>query len=367
MKIDYLIVGAGFAGVTLAERISRVLGKKVLVVDRKEHFAGNSYDYFDENGILINKYGPHIFHTNSKNVFEYLSGFTKWFPYEHTVLAKVNKEYFPVPVNRLTINKFFGIDLKDSEEIKSFLELKRKKIKNPGNSEEVMLNKIGPELYKTFFEKFTKKTWLLSPEKLDKKVLERIPIKYDDDCRYFRDVFQYMPVKGFTSLIDKMLKHRNIEIVLNTDYKKLIGNISFDKLIYTGPVDYYFDYIFGKLPYRYIKFIQKKFPVEYYQPAPVINYMRNEKYYRTTESKHIYKCRVDFTNVTFEYTVNDGDPCYPKLTRESAEQFGNYKKEMSKLKNVIFAGRLATFRYYNIDQVVANSLSIFNKIAKNQA
>ena len=299
MMYDYLIVGAGFAGSVMAERLASQLNKKVLVVEKRNHIAGNAYDEYDENGILIHKYGPHIFHTNSKKVFDYLSQFTEWKFYEHKVLASLNGELYPIPINRTTINKLYNLNLRTDEEVKKYFE-KVKEKRNPIlNSEDIIVNQVGKDLFEKFFRHYTNKQWNLEPKELSPTVCGRIPVRTNDDCRYFTDKYQFMPKDGYTKMFEKILNHKNIEVVLNTDYKKNIDDIKFDKMIYTGPIDYFFDYQFGKLPYRSIRFKFKNFQKEFVQENSVINYVEKAiSYSRVTEYKYLTNQKSNSTTLS---------------------------------------------------------------------
>ena len=363
MKYDYLIVGAGFAGSVMAERLASQLDKKILVVEKRNHIAGNAYDEYDEQGILIHRYGPHIFHTNSKEVFDYLSQFTEWIHYEHKVLAKIGDELFPIPINRITINKLYGLNLTTDEEVKDYFETVREKRFPILNSEDIIVNQVGKDLFEKFFKYYTKKQWNLEPNELSPSVCGRIPVRANDDCRYFTDKFQFMPKDGYTKMFEKMLNHKNIEVILNTDYKSILDSIKFDKMIYTGPIDYFFDYRFGKLPYRSIRFEFKNFKKNMMQEVAVYNYVGNEmEFTRVTEYKHLTSQKSDCTTISHEFSEKDGEPFYPVPTEENRKKYLDYKRESEKIKNLIFCGRLAEYQYYNMDQAVANSLNIFNKI-----
>lgn len=362
MKYDYLIVGAGFAGSVLAERIASQLDKKVLIVEKRNHIAGHAYDQYDQYGILVHKYGPHIFHTDNKHVFDYLSRFTKWRRYEHRVLAKLYNKYYPFPINRTTINQLYKKNLSTAKEIEDFFRSVKKRITSINNSEEKIVSQIGEDLFVKFFKHYTKKQWGVEAKDLDPEVLGRIPIRTDTDDRYFVDKYQFMPVDGYIKLFEKMLQHKNIEVVLNTDYKKIIDNLQFDKMIYTGEIDYFFDYIFGRLTYRSIKFEFKHFHKEYYLPAAQVNYVdESEEFTRATEYKRITNIKSDGTTVSFEYPDNGSDPYYPVPTDFNAELCKKYKHYADKLKTVIFCGRLAEYKYYNMDQVVAKALKVFDE------
>ena len=362
MKYDYLIVGAGFAGSVIAERIASQLNKKVLVVEKRNHIGGNAFDEYDKHGILVHKYGPHIFHTNSKKVFDYLSQFTKWRKYEHKVLAKLNDEYYPIPINRDTINKLYNKKFTTDKEVEDYYN-KVKEKRNPIlNSEDVIVNKVGKDLFEKFFRNYTKKQWNLDPKKLSPAVCGRIPVRTNTDDRYFTDKYQFMPKDGYTKLFENLLRHKNITLLLGIDYKAILDKYKYDKIIYTGPIDYFFDYKFGKLPYRSIRFEWKNYKKEYHQKVAVVNHVGDEKFTRVCEYKHLTRQGQITTTLSYEYSIKDGDPFYPIPTNTSSKLYLMYKNEAKKLKNVIFCGRLAEYKYYNMDQVIANSLKIFSKI-----
>jgi UDP-galactopyranose mutase len=363
MKYDYLIVGAGFAGSVMAERLASQLDKKVLVVEKRNHIAGNAYDEYDEHGILVHRYGPHIFHTNSRKVFDYLSQFTEWILYEHKVLAKLNGELYPIPINRITLNKLYDLNLQTEKDAEDFYNKVKEKRYPISNSEDIIVNQVGTDLFEKFFKHYTKKQWNLEPHKLSAFVCGRIPVRTNDDCRYFTDTYQFMPKDGYTKMFKKMLAHKNIEIALNTDYKKIINDIKFGKLIYTGPIDYFFEYEFGKLPYRSIRFEYRNFNMEYYQETAQINYVNHsEKYTRVVEHKYLSGQKARDTTVSFEYPQNEGEPFYPVPTEENRQTYLQYLNRAKELQNVLFLGRLAEYQYYNMDQVVANTLKSFEGI-----
>lgn len=367
MKFDYLIVGAGFAGSVYAERVASQLNKKVLVVEKRNHIGGNAYDEYDEHGILVHRYGPHIFHTNSKKVFDYLSQFTEWRFYEHRVLAKLNNELYPIPINRNTINKLYNTKFTTDEEVLEFYNKVKQKRFPIKNSEDIIVKQIGIDLYEKFFKFYTKKQWNLDPSELSPTVCGRIPARTNTDDRYFTDKFQFMPKDGYTKMFEKFLSHKNIEVVLNTDYKGILNDIKFDKMIYTGPIDYFFDYEFGKLPYRSIRFEWENIKKEKFQSSAVINYVDSEKKYtRVTEYKYLTGQANNVTTISKEFAQEEGDPYYPIPTNENHKLYKKYKAETDKLKNVKFCGRLAEYRYFNMDQVVAECLNIFEKDLKGE-
>ncbi|WKZ70631.1 MAG: UDP-galactopyranose mutase [Melioribacteraceae bacterium] len=357
MKYDYLIVGAGFAGSVMAERLASQLNKKVLVVEKRGHIAGNAYDEYDEHGILVHRYGPHIFHTNSKKVFDYLSQFTEWITYEHKVLAKLNGSLYPIPINRLTVNKLYQKDFTTEKEVAEYFESVRERRHPILNSEDIIVNQVGVDLFEKFFRYYTKKQWDLEPRELNPSVCGRIPVRTNDDCRYFTDKFQFMPKDGYTKMFEKILSHKNIEVVLNTDFKDIVEGVKFDKMIYTGPIDYFFDYQFGKLPYRSIRFEWETLETSDYQRAPVINYVDDSfEFTRVTEYKKLTGQKNNYTTITREYASTKDDPYYPIPTKGNQQLYQKYFGESSKLKSVSFLGRLAEYKYYNMDQVVARIL-----------
>lgn len=359
---DYLIVGAGLAGATMAERLASQCGKKVLLVDKRNHIGGNTYDFYNKDGILVHRYGPHIFHTNCKEIFDYLGNFTEWRPYEHRVLASVDGMLVPIPINLNTINQLYGLNLSCGE-VDAFLAGKAEKRESIRTSEDVVVSKVGKELYEKFFKGYTKKQWALDPSELDASVTARIPTRNNRDNRYFTDSFQAMPLLGYTKMFENMLKHPNIKILLNTDYKEIIDAISFDKMIYTGPIDYYFDYCYGKLPYRSLEFKFETLETEMYQPAGTINFPNEHLYTRVTEFKYLTGQKHSKTSIVFEYPKDNGDPYYPVPRPENAELYKKYQQLADKTENVYFTGRLATYKYYNMDQVVAQSLTLFKKLS----
>lgn len=365
MNYDYLIVGAGFAGSVMAERLA-ARGKKILLVEKRGHIGGNAYDEFDEHGILVHRYGPHIFHTNSMEVFNYLSMFTEWIRYEHKVLASVNGELYPVPVNRVTLNKFYKLALRSDDEVKNFYEKVREKRHPVLNSEDVIVNKLGKDLFNTFFRYFTKKQWGLEPAELSPVVCGRIPVRTDSDCRYFSDKYQFMPKHGYSRMFEKMLSHRNITIMLNTDYKSVLNKINFKRMIYTGPIDYYFDYKFGRLSYRSVRFEFENHKVKEYQQAAQVNYTGNDvPYTRVTEYKKITGQDALCTTISREFPESGGEPFYPVPSHSTNRLYNKYRELAGSLNNVIFCGRLAEYRYFNMDQVIANTLNIFRGLGED--
>jgi UDP-galactopyranose mutase len=359
---DFLIVGAGFAGSVLAERLARGSNKRVLVVDRRPHIGGNAYDHHDDAGLLVHKYGPHIFHTNAQEIFDYLGQFTSWRPYEHRVRASVDGRLVPLPINLDTVNELYGLSL-TSLELDDFFASLATPVEQITTSEDVIVNRVGRALYEKFFRNYTRKQWNLDPSELDASVTARVPIRNNRDDRYFTDTFQAMPLHGYTRMFERMLDHPNIKIMTNTDYREIHEFIPYAEMIYTGPIDEFFDYRFGKLPYRSLKFQHETHDVSVFQPAPVVNYPNEHAYTRVTEFKYLTGQVHAKTSVVYEYPCAEGDPYYPVPRPENAELYQRYKALADATPRVHFAGRLATYRYYNMDQVVAQALTLYAKLA----
>ncbi|ARV59555.1 UDP-galactopyranose mutase [Nostocales cyanobacterium HT-58-2] len=362
---DYLIVGAGFSGSVIAERLASQAGKKVLVVDKRSHIGGNAHDYYDDHGILVHKYGPHIFHTNSREVFQYLSQFTQWRAYEHRVLASVDGQLVPIPINLDTINKLYGLDL-NSFEVENFLKSVAEPREYIRTSEDVVVSKVGRELYEKFFRNYTRKQWGLDPSELDKSVIARIPTRTNRDDRYFTDTYQAMPLHGFTRMFETMLAHPNIKVMLNTDYREIEKAIPCREMVYTGPVDEFFDYRYGKLPYRSLDFKHETHNTEVFQSAPVINYPNEHLYTRVTEFKYLTGQEHHKTSIVYEFPKAEGDPYYPVPRPENQEIYKQYKALADAMLDVYFVGRLATYKYYNMDQCVAQALTVYQQITSKQ-
>ncbi len=358
---DYLIVGAGFAGSVLAERLVNGLNKKVLLIDKRNHIGGNAYDHYDESGILVHKYGPHIFHTNSQEVYQYLSRFTEWRNYQHRVLASVDGQLVPIPINLTTINRLYGYDL-STDEVAAFFQSKSEKKQEIRTSEDVIVASIGRELYEKFFKGYTKKQWNLDASELNASVTSRIPTRTNKDDRYFTDTYQVMPLYGYTKMFEKIIDHPNIHLMLNTAYKDILGEINHRKLIFTGPIDEYFDYQYGILPYRSINFEFKTFDQEIFQKTGTINYPNEYAFTRITEFKHLSGQKHHKTSIVYEFPCAQGDPYYPIPTTDNAALYSKYHHLGQQLENTYFVGRLATYKYYNMDQVVAQALATYKKI-----
>ncbi|HVG33397.1 MAG TPA: UDP-galactopyranose mutase [Pyrinomonadaceae bacterium] len=358
---DYLIVGAGFAGSVLAERLANGANKRVLICDKRPHIGGNAYDHYNDDGILVHKYGPHIFHTNSREVFEYLSRFTEWRSYQHRVLAHVDGQHVPMPINLDTINKLYGLNL-TSFQVEEFFKSMAEPCEQICTSEDVVVSKVGRELYEKFFRNYTRKQWGLDPSELDASVTSRVPTRTNRDDRYFTDSYQAMPKHGYTRMFEKMLDHPNIKVMLNCDYQEIEQEFPYREMIYTGPVDAFFNYRYGRLPYRSLEFKHETHDAPVFQPAPVVNYPNEHLYTRITEFKYLTGQEHSKTSIVYEFPQAEGDPYYPVPRKENGELYAKYKALADATTGVHFVGRLATYKYYNMDQIVAQALTVYAKI-----
>lgn len=358
---DWLIVGAGFAGSVLAERLASQRGDSVLLIDRRPHLAGNAHDRLDAAGILVHQYGPHIFHTNSMAIVDYLSQFTEWRDYEHRVLAQVDGQLLPIPINLDTVNRLYGLSL-DSAGLESFLAERAEKVDRICTAEDVVVSTVGRDLYEKFFRGYTRKQWGLDPSELASSVTARIPTRTNRDDRYFGDQFQKMPADGYSAMFARMVDHPLIDTALGVDYAAIKGSVPFRRMIFTGPVDEYFDHRLGKLPYRSLSFRHETLNKEWHQPVAVVNYPQTEAFTRVTEYKHLTGQKHAKTSLSFEFATDDGDPYYPVPRPENEALYKQYQLLSRAKRNVWFVGRLATYRYYNMDQVVGQALATFARI-----
>ena len=364
MTFDFLIVGAGFAGSVLAERIASQLGKTCLIVEKRNHIGGNAYDHYDRAGVLLHDYGPHYFRTNSQRIVDYLSHFTEWHPVEYKILSWTHGRFWQFPINLNTFEQLIGRP-STTEEMEAQLADWRVKIDDPKNSEELILSQIGWKLYEMFFKNYTRKQWQRDATDLDPSVCGRIPIRTNRDDRYLSERFQALPKNGYTSMFQKMLSHRKIAVWLNTDYHQVRQQVRFGHLIFTGPIDEYFDHCFGRLPYRSLRFEPETLPQEYFQPAMQVNYPNDHDYTRILEIKHARGQKLPSTTIVREYPQNFGpgrEPYYPIPAPDAKALYSRYAGRAALEKNVSFVGRLATYRYYNMDQVVGMALAEFNRL-----
>ena len=364
---DYLVVGAGFAGSVLAERLASQDGAKVLVVEKRPHIAGNAYDHYDDAGILVHKYGPHIFHCNSPEIFAYLSRFTAWRPYQHRVLAQVDGQAVPIPINLDSVNRLYGLNL-TSFQLEEFFASVAEPRDRIETSEDAVVSKVGRDLYNKFFRGYTRKQWGLDPSELDAQVTARIPTRTNRDDRYFTDRYQAMPLHGYTRMFERMLDHPNIKVMLNTDYREIVGFVPFREMIYSGPIDAFFDERFGKLPYRSLEFRFETVDTAggYLQPVGTVNYPNDYEYTRISEFKYLTGQQHQKSTVVYEYPRADGDPYYPVPRAENTERYKRYQALAEQTTTVHFVGRLATYRYYNMDQVVAQALTLYDRLSTSR-
>ena len=359
---DYLVVGAGFAGAVVAERMARGFGKKVLVIDRRDHIGGNAYDHYNDDGILVHGYGPHIFHTNCEHVFQYLSQFTSWRCYEHRVLASVDGKLVPIPINLDTVNLIYDLNLQTEEEVAEFFASRAEERRFCRTSEDVVVSKVGRDLYEKLFRNYTRKQWGKDPSELDASVTARIPVRTNRDDRYFNDRFQAMPRYGYTRMFGNMLDHPNISFELGCDFRDIIDDVKFREIVYTGPVDEFFDFRYGELPYRSLRFEHETLEMEFLQPVAVVNYPNDRAYTRITEFKHLTGQPHRKTSVVYEYPADDGDPYYPVPNPSNAALYKRYAELAAVTEGVHFVGRLATYKYYNMDQVVGQALTLVKQL-----
>lgn len=365
LETDFLIVGAGISGLTLAERIATQLRAKVLVIEQRDHIGGNCYDYTNADGILVPKYGPHFFHTNDVSVWRYVSKFTKWHKYEHRVLSSVNGLLVPVPVNINTVNILFGTSIKTESQMKQWLGKHRRKIKHPKNSEQSALGRVGYDLYIKMFKNYTKKQWNLWPHQLDSSIMDRIPVRTNFDDRYFTDTYQAMPKNGYTKLFKNMINHPKIKIKLNTNYYDIKKDVIYKKLFFTGRIDHFFGDKMKKLQYRSLRFEYQTLNMDYFQSRAQINYPNDNEFTRITEPKHATGQLAPVTTIIREYSTWDGEPYYPVINPENLKRYHNYQQAAKKLEknNIHFVGRLANYKYFNMDEAFKNALNVFKLIS----
>lgn len=367
MKYDYLIVGAGFSGCVLAERLSSI-GKKILLIDKRDHIGGNCYDYIDDAGVLIHKYGPHYFRTNSKEIYNYLSNFTNFIKHKYKVKIKIKNKIYTFPINMTTLEEFFNIKFNCKKELQKFLDLKRdKSITNPKNAEEQVLMNIGKELYESFYKGYTEKQWGCKVKELEPSVTARIPIRFNRDDNYVNETIQVMPKKGYTKLFKKMLKNPLITLNLNCNYSTNL-NKKASKIIWSGCIDEFFKYRYGKLPHRSLNFKFKSFyNKEFIQKEGQINFpSKDVPYTRIVEIKHVTHQKCNNTTISIEYPCSNGEPYYPIPNKNNNLLRKKYIEKSKFLKNIYFVGRLGRYRYMNMDQCIESALKLFKKLKNNQ-
>ena len=355
----YVVVGAGLSGLTIAERIANCMSEDVLIIEKRNHIGGNCHDSYNEDGILIHNYGPHIFHTNHKEVWDYLSDFTKWHYYQHRVLSYIDGQLITMPITTETINKLYNLNLSNFD-VEQFLSKQAEPISEIKNSEDVVLSKAGKDIYEKFFKNYTKKQWDVYPNELHQSVISRIPVRHNRDTRYFTNKYQGLPKSGYANMLLQMVNNPRIHIMLNTDYKDVIKDLNYEKLIYTGPVDYFFDYKHGKLTYRSIRFEFETLNCSSFQEAAVVNYPNDYDFTRITEFNKMTGQDSNKTTILREYPTWQGEPYYPYPTKECEDQYNLYKEECSKEDKVIFIGRLAEYKYYDMDATIKRALDTFS-------
>ncbi|MGI5849953.1 MAG: UDP-galactopyranose mutase [Christensenellales bacterium] len=363
LYFKYVVVGAGISGLTMAERIASCLNEKVLVIEKRSHIGGNCYDYYNDDGILIHQYGPHIFHTSMKHVFDYLSEFTQWDIYQHRVLAYVDGAYLPMPICARTINMLYNLNL-STREVEDFLKSVAQGSREIKSSEDVVISKAGKYIYEKFFKYYTIKQWDMDPSALDPSVISRVPVRFSIDERYFTDPYQGMPRAGYTRMFENMVKSPLIKILLNTNYKEVIKDLKYDRLIYTGPVDEFYGNELGALKYRSVNIVFETKDTSDYQPAAVVNYPNDYDFTRITEYTKLTGQRHTKTVISKEYPTWDGEPYYPVPSPAQQALYAEYKRKADAEPNTLFLGRLATYKYYNIDAAVNAALCLFNDHVK---
>ena len=358
---DVLIVGAGFAGSVSARTLAEEQGLRVLVIDRRPHIAGNAYDRFDDHGVLVHAYGPHIFHTNAERVVDFLSRFTEWRPYEHRVVAEVDGRFVPMPINRRTVEALHGVSLAGEEDTAAYLGSLAEPREAMHTSEDSVVAKVGRDLYERLFRGYTRKQWALDPSQLHASVCARIPVRANDDDRYFTDNFQQMPAAGYTAMFARMLDHPNITVRTGVEYAEVKDEHESAALVWTGPIDAFFGYRYGKLPYRSLRFEHETRATpggRVVQPTATVNYP-NERipYTRVTEYRHLTGQDAEFSTLAYEFPSAEGDPYYPIPRPENRQLYHRYEQLADACPGVLFAGRLARYQYLNMDQVVAGTLA----------
>lgn len=364
--MNILIIGAGFAGSVTARELAEA-GHCITIIDKRPHIAGNAFDVKNDHGILIHQYGPHIFHTNSERIFNYLSKYTEWYKYEHRVRGVIDGKEYPFPINRDTLNQLYDLDLTE-EQATEFFEKVREPKERVLTSEDVVLNSVGRDLYEKFFLNYTKKQWGLDPSQLKAGVAARIPTRTNSDNRYFTDTYQAMPLYGYTAMFENLLRHPNIQIRLSTEFKNVLNEENqFDHIVYTGPIDAFYEFKFGHLPYRSLRFEHEQLAnTEQYQSVGTVNYPNDFDFTRITEFKHLTGQRHPSTSIVREYPTDAGDPYYPIPRDENEVLFKKYKALADAEDKVTFVGRLAEYRYYNMDQVVGAALNAVDKILERK-
>ncbi len=362
---DIVIVGAGISGITLAERYASI-GKKVLIIEKRDHIGGNCHDFINEAGILVSKYGPHYFHTNDEEVWKYVNRFSQWHHYEHRVIGHNHGKSFPIPVNRITINTAFDLNLKNEQEVEQWITAHKIPIADPQNAEEAVLARMGKELYELIFKGYTTKQWGVDPRDLGTEVTDRIPFRTNDDDRYFTDTYQGVPLHGYTKLCEALVDNPLIDIIFSTDWNQYKDQLSsIKKLFFTGKIDQYFSEKYGSLEYRSLQFEFETLDQEWYQQYAQENYPSLEiPYTRIVEYKHSTGQTHPHTTISREYSTSEGEPYYPVPSERNKVLYEKYRYAAMELEkqNIFFVGRLANYKYFNMDQAFRNALDLFDTV-----
>lgn len=386
MTYDFIIVGAGIAGITIAEQLANILNKKVLIIEKRDHIGGNCYDYYNDDGILVHKYGPHIFHTNNRRVYNYLSLYTSWIIYNHKVLGKIEDTLAPIPFNLISIDKCMPskADKIKTALLEEYVANESVKILDMKESSRPEIKELADFVYENVFLHYTEKFWNLKPEELDSSVTGRVPVQISYDCRYFQDMYQGIPSEGYTAMFKNMLSNHNINVLLDKDYKEVL-TVDYDnsrvlfydeefdgEIIFTGMIDEFFDYKFGELPYRSLIFMDETVQEHRFQENATINYPNDYHFTRITEYKYITGQQHENTTIQFEYPIkynpdaSEGNiPYYPIPQQKNEELYLKYKELSGKFEQVTFLGRLAEYQYLNMDKVVEKALDLADSFLKN--
>ena len=367
MKIesDVIIIGAGPVGCVLANKISNELKLNCLIIEKRNHIAGNCYDEYNSKGLLYHKYGPHYLRFKNRKTLNYLSKFTKWIPGNYIVKSVIDKKLYPMPINLETLEMFFQKKFKSKKDVINFLNKKKTKIKNPKNFEEFVLSKLGKEIYEKFYKNYTIKQWGMNPKKLSKEIAGRLPIRFNRNPYYVKEKLRFMPKKGFTEMFKKMINNKKIEVKLNCDFHKIRNKIRFKHfMIYTGEPDRYFNFKYGKLDWRSLIFRFKNYKKKRMQKFVQYNYPNDFNFTRTVEIKHVTNQKSKYTVISKEYPTNKGDPYYPLSDKKNLKLFDKYEKLILKenKRNIFFEGRLAKYKYFNTDEVIESSLKLFKNL-----
>ena len=365
---DVIIIGAGPVGCVLANKISTELGLNCLIIEQRKHVAGNCYDEKNNKGVLYHKYGPHYLRFKSKRIFKFLSNFTEWIPGDYIVQSYVDKILYPFPINLDTLEKFFNIKFKSKNDAINFINSKKIKIKNPKNSEDLILSKLGSEIYEKFYKNYTIKQWGIHPRKLSSSITGRVPIRLNRDPYYVNEKLKFMPKHGFTKMFETMINNKNIKLCLNTNFFKIRNNVKFSKfMIYTGTPDKFFNFKYGKLNWRSLNFKFETYKKDFIQNSVQYNFPNDYNFTRKVEIKHVTKQKTSYTVISKEYPNSKGDPYYPIINDQNLNKFNKYKKliDEAENQNIFFEGRLAQYKYFNTDEVIERALDLFN-ILKNK-